>query len=215
MTESTEPMNAESLVDFNTSTMQLASQIEKSDILGLDKEVFRLATLAYNSAQKYNYVNNHKLVIIDYSKPSTDKRLWVFDMDDQKLLMNLRVSHGKNSGDLYASNFSNIPHSYQTSIGVMRTGSTYIGKNGLSLNLYGLESINDNVFKRRVVIHGANYVNENMVSETTTIGRSFGCPAVASKYSEELINLISKGSIIFSYYPKQDWLKNSKFLASI
>lgn len=179
----------------------------------IPKKVLNLAMTAYNTAESKDLVDNPKLTIIDYSQPSNKKRMWVIDMAKKKVELNTYVSHGVRSGGVTPVNFSNKLESHQSSIGVMKTGKTYIGKRGKSLYLHGLEkNINDNVYRRHVVIHGAKYVNDNLAKKRGQVGKSFGCPAVDTKIAKSLINEIAGGSIVFAYYPNNNWINNSKFL---
>ncbi len=124
------------------------------------------------------------------------------------------VTHGKNSGGDLASTFSNRPNSYQTSLGLFRTGATYRGKHGTSLRLEGLEpGINHNSEARGIVIHSAAYADPGVVPSLGRLGRSEGCPAVRPAVAPELIRTLSRGSYVFAYYPQQDWLSSSRFLA--
>lgn len=135
------------------------------------------------------------LTLIDFSRPSTEKRLFVFDMKQRKLLFSSVVSHGKNSGDKYATSFSNEYGSYKSSLGFYVTETTYQGKNGYSLILNGLEKgINDRARERAIVMHGAAYANPSVVSEGGRLGRSFGCPAVPQKLTRPIIDAI-KGAV--------------------
>ncbi|GEN25121.1 hypothetical protein HCU01_30700 [Halomonas cupida] len=154
-----------------------------------------------------------RLAVIDYSLPSTQPRMWVFDLRQQQLLFRELVSHGAGSGDAVASTFSNIPESHQSSIGLFRTLNSYDGSNGYSLRLQGLEpGVNDNAFDRAIVIHGADYVSEEFIEKTGRIGRSHGCPAVRSEVAIPLINSIKDNQYLFTYYPDQNWLRSSAFL---
>lgn len=183
------------------------------DAKGLSKDVLHLALKAYYNASAENGIENHKLTIIDYSKPSDQKRMWVIDMDKKKVDLNTYVSHGVKSGDKIAKSFSNKMESHKTSIGVMKTGSIYTGKSGMSLHLHGLEDeFNNNVYQRHVVIHGSNYVNDAIIKKKGKIGKSFGCPAVDRKIAKPLIQKIANGSLVFAYYPLQSWLKSSEYL---
>ena len=125
------------------------------------------------------------------------------------------MSHGKNSGGNNSSYFSNSAQSLKSSIGVFVTEESYIGKNGYSLRLRGLEQgVNDNAYRRAIVIHGAWYVNPDTIQRYGLIGRSWGCPAVSAYLAKPLINTIKENSVIFAYYPDRNWLLNSRFLAS-
>lgn len=153
------------------------------------------------------------LTVIDYSLPSTEKRLWVFDVASRELLFHELVAHGKNTGGDMATKFSNINGSLQSSLGLFRTAETYYGKNGYSMRLHGLEpGINDLALPRTIVMHGAWYVSRELADKQGRIGRSWGCPAVRDKVARPLIDTIKDGSLLFSYYPDENWLGGSKYL---
>ncbi|ELF6205333.1 TPA: murein L,D-transpeptidase catalytic domain family protein [Pseudomonas putida] len=153
------------------------------------------------------------LTVIDYSKASRDKRLWVFDLRARKLLFEEWVAHGKNSGADVPTTFSNAPNSYQSSIGLYETGQTYSGKHGRSLRLQGLEpGFNDNSMSRAIVMHAAAYADPKVVPGLGRLGRSQGCPAVRPAIAGKLIETLQRGSYVFAYYPQQNWLKTSRFL---
>jgi hypothetical protein len=156
-------------------------------------------------------VRSDVLAVIDYTKPSTDRRLWVFDLIHRRVLFNELAAHGKNSGDRMAMRFSNAPNSLMTSIGALLTGDTYVGKHGLSLRLQGLErGINDNCMSRDIVIHAAEYVNEQLARAKGRIGRSWGCPAVRPQISKSLIETLRGGALVLAYYPDETWLRTSR-----
>ena len=151
-------------------------------------------------------VRSDRLMVIDYARPSTEPRLWVFDLGLKRLLFEEPVAHGRNSGDDRSFRFSNVPGSLMSSLGVFLTADTYIGKHGLSLKLRGMEQgINDLSMDRAIVIHGANYVRRG-----GRIGRSWGCPAVRQEISRALIESVRGGTLLLSYYPEQSWLEASK-----
>ena len=163
----------------------------------LDFDVFKQAMEGYNSIE---VINKKLLSIIDYSKPSTEKRFFIIDVENHKLLYNTLVAHGKRSGYVNATNFSNRIGSHKSSLGFFRTGNSYYGKRGYSLQLEGLEKgINDNARSRGIVIHGANYVNEKFVNGNGVIGRSWGCPSVSKIISKEIIDLLKGGSLLYIY----------------
>lgn len=181
---------------------------------GLDPTVLKLAVTAYNNAVKQGVNINKKVVtIIDYSKPSSEKRLWVLDLDKQQVLFHTLVAHGRYSGENIANSFSDRPGSEQSSIGVFLTKGVYIGHSGYSLVLSGLEKgYNENAESRRIVMHGADYVNEGLVSTYGRIGRSWGCPAVERQLAEPIIDTIKDGSLFIAYYPDKAWLSQSRYL---
>ena len=143
------------------------------------------------------------LTVIDFSRPSSAKRLWVFDLRHDKLLFEEWVAHGRNSGGLIAQQFSNRPGSLMSSLGVFRTGTTYQGRNGYSLQLEGLEAgVNDLARDRAIVMHGAPYVSESFLQAQGRLGRSHGCPAVRSEIARSLIDTIKGGTLLFAYAPQ-------------
>ena len=151
------------------------------------------------------------LTVIDYSKPSSERRLWVFDLARTRLLFEELAAHGRNSGDNRSVRFSNEPSSLMTSLGVFLTADTYIGKHGLSLRLRGMEKgVNDNSMERAIVIHAADYVSDMLAKAKGRIGRSWGCPAVRPEISRRLIETVQGGSVVLAYYPDRSWMQNSK-----
>jgi hypothetical protein len=181
----------------------------------IDQNVLKLGLVAYLKAKNRGIVANPYLTIIDYSKPSTERRLWVVDMRSNKVLFNTWVTHGKNSGDVMATSFSNEPGSLKSSIGVFLTKDPYTGGNGYSLRLVGLEQgINDNALRRSIVVHGAWYADPNVIKTYGQIGRSWGCPAVSPGMIRPLINAIKDNSLVVVYYPDRNWLTHSSFLAT-
>ncbi|CAG20596.1 conserved hypothetical protein [Photobacterium profundum SS9] len=156
--------------------------------------------------QGFNAYTNTKgkkkslLTIIDYSKPSTEKRFFVIDLKNHTLLYNTYVSHGVNSGGKMAKNFSNTVDSRKSSLGTYLTSTTYNGGNGYSLKLDGLTAgINDNARRRYIVIHGADYATETFIKRNGYLGRSWGCPALPKKLSKKIIDTIKNGSVIFAH----------------
>lgn len=155
-----------------------------------------------------------RLAVIDYSLPSTQKRLWVFDLAANKVLFHEVVAHGQGTGENMARAFSNRQDSHQTSLGLFRTGETYQGSNGYSMRMVGLEpGTNDAAMARAIVMHGAPYVNPAMAQKTGRLGRSWGCPAVRPEVARQVIDSLKNGQMIFSYYPDSNWLTRSPFLA--
>lgn len=176
---------------------------------GADPQVLELAASALACADPAA----ERLAVIDYSRPSTEPRLWVFDLHTGQLLFEELVSHGRGSGDAKATRFSNVPESYQSSLGLFRTQNTYHGRNGYSLRLEGLESgVNDRAYDRAIVVHGADYVSQDFIAQTGRLGRSHGCPAVRSDIAAPLIDSIKDEQYLFVYYPEPEWLASSQYL---
>lgn len=153
------------------------------------------------------------LTVIDYSRPSTEPRLWVFDLQRGTLLFNDLVAHGQGSGGNLARRFSDDANSHESSLGLFVTRQTYIGHNGYSLRLDGLEpGINGHAMERAIVMHGAAYVSEQNAHALGRLGRSWGCPALREAVAHRIIDTVRDGGLVFSYYPDADWLKTSRFL---
>ncbi|KTD01533.1 murein L,D-transpeptidase catalytic domain family protein [Legionella feeleii] len=170
-----------------------------------------LATLT--CAKEYNVAHNNILTIIDYSLPSSEKRLWVFDLNSEELLFYTYVSHGIKSGTLLSNYFSNKYDSKASSIGVYTTDQAYYGREGLSLRLDGLDrGFNDNASNRSIVMHGGWYMDENFIKKYGRAGRSWGCPALPVHLTTPIINTIKDNSLFVIYYPSDDWFLKSKFL---
>ncbi|MGL6260106.1 murein L,D-transpeptidase catalytic domain family protein [Vibrio sp. WXL103] len=162
----------------------------------LSYELYRDAYLAY---QEISERRKPLLTIIDYSRPSTEKRFFVIDLDKNELVYNTYVSHGVNSGGKNATRFSNVVNSRKTSLGAFLTDDTYYGSNGYSLRLDGLnQGINDRARERYIVIHGADYATESFIQRNGYLGRSWGCPALPPELTREIIDLIKDGSVIYA-----------------
>ncbi|MHA6696820.1 murein L,D-transpeptidase catalytic domain family protein [Chryseobacterium sp. A301] len=183
----------------------------------LSFEVFEKAMTGFENLKKAGEIKEETvlLTVLDFSKSSNEKRLWVINTKTGAILFNALVAHGKNTGEEFAQNFSNTESSLQSSLGFYRTDLTYQGGNGYSLKLHGLDKgYNDAAFRRAIVMHGANYVNENFAKQHKRIGRSWGCPAVSTELAKPIINTIKDGSVLFIYYPDQSYLNETRWLKS-
>jgi hypothetical protein len=180
----------------------------------LDPRVLSLALSAAECATRTGAAPDARyLAVIDYSLPSTRRRLWLFDLAERRLLSRELVAHGVNTGANRAFRFSNLEGSHQSSLGLFRTAETYYGRNGYSLRLDGLErGVNELARPRAIVMHGAWYVNEDFARQHGRLGRSWGCPALDEAVSRKVIDRIQGGHLLFSYYPDEDWLARSRFL---
>jgi hypothetical protein len=177
------------------------------------RDVLDLAIRAYRCGRAEGQFDSPILTVIDYTRPSTEKRLWVIDLARRQVLFHELVAHGQNSGEVYAVDFSNRPGSRQSSLGLFRTEDVYDGGHGESLRLTGLEpGINDRAEERRIVLHGAPYVNAGVVERFGKLGRSWGCPAVDRAVLPSLVRYIKEGTALFAYYPDPRWLRQSRFL---
>jgi len=180
----------------------------------VNPKVFALALKAANAAiQRGQASDADTLTVIDYSRPSTMKRMWVYDLRSRSLLFAELVSHGRGSGVALATSFSNLPESNRSSLGLYRTAETYTGKHGYSLRIDGLEpGINDKARERAIVMHAADYVNEAAAKKQGYLGRSLGCPALRPEVTKKVIDAVKGGGLIFAYYPDPQWLRTSKYL---
>ncbi len=186
----------------------------KLSTLGLSKQAFEYAVKGFNFLRSSGKLNNDNILsIVDFSLPSSKKRLFVIDMENSRILFNTYVAHGRNSGKEYASQFSNSPESFKSSPGFYITRGTYTGGHGFSLQLEGEEKgINDNASSRAIVIHSADYVNENLIKSQGYIGRSLGCPALPRKYATPIIETIKNGTCFFMFTPNSKYISNSRLL---
>lgn len=179
----------------------------------LNEGVINKVLTALKCAAAYTEERNNILSVIDYSLPSNEKRLWVFNLREKKLLFHTYVSHGIKSGTLLTDTFSNKNNSKASSMGVYKTEKAYYGREGLSLRLEGLDkSFNDNAFNRSIVMHGGWYMDENFIKKYGRPGRSWGCPAVPLDLYKPIINTIKDKSLFVVYYPNDDWFGKSKYL---
>lgn len=192
-----------------SSCRQLYQEMRLEGIVNFT--AFEQAIAGYNKIEEKS---KEILTLVDFSKPSTEERFYVFDMRHKKLLFSSLVSHGKNSGGNYATSFSNENGSLKSSLGFFLTENTYQGKNGYSLVLNGLEKgINDHAKERAIVIHGAAYSNPSVIASSGRLGRSFGCPALPQAVSKPIINTIKGGSLLFIYANNQNYLAYSPILS--
>ncbi|MBB4806709.1 hypothetical protein HNP38_002005 [Chryseobacterium defluvii] len=181
----------------------------------LNYEVFSKALIGFENLKKAGLLNqdSHLLTVCDFSMSSNTKRLWVLDLNDKKVIFNSLVAHGKNTGEEFATNFSNTESSLQSSLGFYITDATYNGDNGYSLRLLGMDKgFNDAAYRRAIVMHGADYVSEDFATMHKRIGRSWGCPAVPRDLTQPIINTIKGRNCLFIYYPDQNYLSSSEWL---
>lgn len=177
-------------------------------------ESFSKALTGYNRLKEQGVIKKDILTLIDFSMSANEKRLWIIDMSTRTVLYNTLVAHGRNSGNVYATSFSNAASSYKSSLGFYATGEIYNGKHGASLRLDGLEKgINSNARSRAVVMHAADYVSENFIKQHSRLGRSLGCPALPNHLNKEIINLIKDKSCLFIYHPSKKYIASSRLLS--
>ncbi len=180
----------------------------------LNPDAFRLGMMGYFSLRSKGMVRNDSLLtIIDYTMPSSADRFFVINLHLNQVVYKSLVSHGRNSGELYASRFSNRKQSHQSALGFFLTAEPYRGGQGYSLMLNGVDTgYNDLSRARAIVIHGADYATGKYITRYGRLGRSFGCPALPPYINTPVINLIRDGSVMFSYFPDEGYLRNSVIL---
>jgi len=180
-------------------------------------DVFQKAMKGYAKLRSNNQLSNDTLLtVMDFRMSANEKRMWVLDLKNKKVLFNCLVAHGRNTGEEFAEKFSNIPQSFKSSIGFYVTGGTYTGEHGLSLYLDGMEKgFNDKARERYIVMHGADYVSEKFIEENGRLGRSLGCPAISRELQDAIIPLIAEKTCMFIYAPQSKYELTSKFINSV
>lgn len=223
------PVAEEKRIALNNDSLLLADNLKNAAIsmenyghlytglgleeLGLSQKVFEYALKGMGQLDKKGKLKHRIISIVDFSQSSDKKRLYVIDLDQEALLYNTYVSHGKNTGTKDAQSFSNKAGTHKSSLGFYITANTYNGSNGYSLRLHGMEKgFNDQAFRRAIVVHGANYVSESYIDRQGYLGRSQGCPAVPSEIAADLINDIKDGTCLFIYHSSQQYPYRSSFL---
>jgi hypothetical protein len=205
------------LATFTESTVPPKSDyLDLYNSFGLSETIqFKAFEQAIQGWEKIKTKNKNIITIIDFTLPSTEKRMVVLDLARKQVLFHTIVSHGRNSGEKYATSFSNKHGSYQSSLGFYLTENTYMGGNGFSLRLNGLEKgINDQAKARAVVIHGADYCSEAVIKSTGRLGRSYGCPALPREINDDVINTIKNGTLLYIYADNQEYMASSKYINS-
>jgi hypothetical protein len=206
-----------SITDFIPSLPSAVSVYDslRLNVTGLNRKAFELAQKGLEKLREQGVIRNDNIIsIVDFSVPSTEKRLYVVDLKNYRILYKTYVAHGRNSGTVMANSFSNQSSSFKSSLGFYKTLDTYNGKHGYSLRLQGLErGVNDNAYERAIVMHGADYVNPAYIPKLGYIGRSLGCPAVMSKEATPIINRIKDGTCLFIYHPSAAYQNQSSILS--
>ena len=197
---------------FDTAARQLYDELG-AEQQGLRYEVFQKALTGYLNLGRVGKLDEQqgRLAVIDFDLPSTEKRLWVYDLNTRQLLFHTLVAHGHNSGENEATHFSNTDQSNMSSLGFYVTGTQYEGKHGHSLRLTGMdEGFNTNAAMRSVVMHGADYVSQEFIRQNGRLGRSLGCPALPLDSYSQIISALRDGSCLF--INRSDANFRSKFL---
>lgn len=183
---------------------------------GLSRKAFEYAWTGYYKLKKKGLLRRSNILsICDFSQSSSNQRLYVIDVRNRRLLYRTFVAHGINSGEEYATSFSNQMESCKSSLGFFVTTSVYTGVNGVSLRINGVDrGFNDNALKRAIVIHGAGYVSKRILNKYGVMGTTFGCPAIPTEMTTQIIPVVKNGSCWFIYYPSKKYLSQSTVLNS-
>jgi hypothetical protein len=201
------------MVVANATAIYADMDLEDS---GLSRAAFQNAWIGYYKLRKKGLLKKTSvLTICDFSQSSSNQRMYVIDVRSRRVLYRTYVAHGINSGDEFATSFSNKMESCKSSLGFYITSGTYTGVNGVSLRIDGVDKgFNDNARKRAIVIHGANYVSMRIVHKYGTMGTTFGCPAIPTEMTTQIIPVVKNGSCFFIYYPSKKYLAHSTVLNS-
>lgn len=195
------------LEDFKTYAENIYQALDDTD---LDYKAFETGLKGYVKLLEEGQIEEDSfLTVIDMSLSANKNRFFLIDVSNKKILHKSIVAHGRNSGGEFAKHFSNKIGSFKSSIGFYRTAETYSGKHGLSLRLDGLEYSNSNARKRAIVIHAADYVSNAFIQNNGRLGRSLGCPSLPQKDYDHIVHTIKNGSLLFIYYPEDQYLKYS------
>ena len=195
--------------DFKVYAEKLYQTLDDSD---LDYKAFETALKGYVKLQEEEKIEEGSfLTVIDMSVSANKNRFFLIDVKNEKIVHKSIVAHGRNSGGEFAKDFSNKVGSFKSSIGFYKTAETYSGKHGLSLRLDGLEFSNNKARERAIVIHAADYVSTGFIKQNGRLGRSLGCPSLPKKDYNQIVQKIKNGTLLFIYYPQDNYLKNSKF----
>lgn len=212
------PENTSDLTFETHPTPEVVNPVQHfvSNFAGISQEAMKYALSGYAALNEQGKILKKDLItIVDFSKPSTEERLFVIDLKTKKILAKSLVAHGKNSGVLMAEKFSNAAESYTSSLGFYIASETYNGKHGYSLKLDGMETgFNDKARERGVVVHAADYVSKAFIQATGRLGRSQGCPALPPDQYQQIISMIKGGSCFFIYHPDKQYLTHSPVLKS-
>ncbi len=145
------------------------------------------------------------LAVVDFSKPSYLQRMAVIELQSGEQSF-YRVAHGKNSGDLYATKFSNAQNSSMSSLGLYKVVEAYNGDHGKALRLDGLDPLqNGNALNRDLVLHSADYCSLgyillNLVTlNGPRIGRSNGCFVLSPRGRDEVVQKLTEGALLYAW----------------
>ncbi|WP_018342050.1 murein L,D-transpeptidase catalytic domain family protein [Cytophaga aurantiaca] len=180
---------------------------------GINPSVYNYAIKGFNSIRDSLHQKFRYLAVVDFSKPSTERRFYLIDLTDTSVVCTDYVCHGKYTGENFATSFSNEIESNKSSLGFFILSESYTGQHGLSIRMDGLDKgFNDNARKRAIVMHTADYADEKLCKTQGRLGRSLGCPALPAYTFASIAAEITNNALIFHYYPDVNYLNNSVWL---
>lgn len=189
---------------INEDTTDNAVMLWEEKVLrnsNINPTALRKAITYYDANKTKLNLSKRYMAIFDYSQHSSKKRFYIIDLVDGSVEQ-LVSSHGvgsdsKNTG--YATTFSNVNNSKQSSLGFVRGAERYYSSKFKSdaLRLDGLETRNSRVRSRAIVIHAADYVT------SSNAGRSWGCPAFERNRTRSVVNRLENGALIYLFHPSQ------------
>ncbi len=191
------PFTARELLEKYVSTIYESAHLQES---GLAYNVFKKAETGFINLKIANKLPQScsMLTVIDYTKSSCEKRMWIIDVINKDLVLNTWVAHGRGSGREVADRFSDRINSFKSSVGFYLTDVVYYGKHGRSLKLDGMDpGFNSNARAREIVVHAAEYVGESVIEKQGRTGCSLGCPAVAPEVADQVIDALKDKTVIF------------------
>ncbi|WP_300598648.1 murein L,D-transpeptidase catalytic domain-containing protein [Niabella sp.] len=147
------------------------------------------------------HFNPNLAFLINMQQPSSRKRFFVYDLNQDTVIASGLVTHGRcNEQWLEGRRYSNDVGSRCTSLGNYRIGGAYYGKFGRAYKLYGLDSSNNKAFERFVVLHSHACVPEIEVDDE--ICQSDGCPTVSTGFLKQLQSIIDASArpVLLSIY---------------
>lgn len=211
ITETNEDLNESDLMDKHIEELYRDCKLKE---VRLPFATFRNGMLGYYNLLRSSKLKNTRIFsIVDYDQSSTSKRMYIIDLKRRNLAHQILVAHGKKSGVNFATDFSNIPKSHQSSLGFYKTAETYEGKYGYSLRLDGFEKdINCEVRDRAIVMHSADYVSKDFIEKHGRLGRSLGCLTIEAENNKPVIDLIRNGSCIYVHKNQKEYQKRSTLL---
>ena len=189
------------------------TRVERKKLSSINAAAVAYAFKGVKAIQNSMHTQFKYVAIIDFSKPSTEKRFYLIDLTDSSIICNDYVCHGKHSGENYATHFSNDIQSEKTSLGFYKLSEMYYGEYGLAIRMDGLDNgFNNNARARSMVMHSATYADSTVINELGRLGRSPGCPTLPMHTFHSIAPRIANNTLVFHYYPDENYLNNSVWL---